>query len=156
MRREDTSSSGYKDVADYFAAREIAAPNIALVREAVTAIRAAKLPDLTKWGTAGSFFKNPIISAEHFNRLKAQYPDMPSFPEPAGKVKIPLGWILDKVCKVKGLSIGGASIHEKQALVIVAKLGATSADVNSLADELGKTVKEKTGIDIEREVEYVI
>lgn len=145
----------YKDVADYFTQKNIAQPTLKDVREAVISIRWGKLPDWKLWGTAGSFFKNPTISANDFMRLKNMYPALPGFPEPDGRVKVSLGWILDKVCNVKGLCKGNACVYEKQALVLVTKPGATSEEVVELAHELMKQVREKTGIVIEGEVEWV-
>ncbi len=148
-------NTSYKDVADYFAAKRIAEPSLEEVRKAIIDIRWNKLPDWKLWGTAGSFFKNPVISAEHFAKLRVTYPELPGYPEPDGRVKVSLGWILDKICNVKGLSRGHVSTYEKQALVIVAQPGATADEVVELTHELMKRVKEKTDIEIEAEVEWV-
>ncbi len=156
--RLDTSGRtniGYKDLADYFVPKNILYPTPSEVREAVIRIRWGKLPDWKLWGTAGSFFKNPIVSAEKFLELKTKYPDLPGFNEPDGQVKVSLGWILDKVCKVKGLCIGNACTYEKQALVVVTKPGATSAEVVNLTKELMNRVRELTGLEISAEVEWV-
>ena len=127
-------------------------PSIHEVRDAVITIRKTKLPDLKKVGTAGSFFKNPIISKEKFAELKEKYPELPSFAEPDGRVKIPLAWIIDKICGFKGKKLGKVGIHETQALVLVNHSDASFEEVEKLAKEIEKSVKEKTGIDIEREV----
>lgn len=158
LNRDGQVNIDYKDLASYFSTRDLknnSKPTLQEVRQAVIEIRASKLPDLNKWGTAGSFFKNPIISTEKLFELKKQYPDLPTFPELDGRVKVSLGWILDKVCNVKGVSIGGARVYEKQALVLVGKTGTTSEEVKKLAQELMKRVKDKVGIDIEPEVEWV-
>ncbi len=146
----------YKDLKEYFQ-DPISVPRSDLVgvREAVVNIRAAKLPDWKKWGTAGSYFKNPIISKKKFESLKKKYSELPGFPESNGDIKISLGWVLDKVCNFKGLSMGRVKIYEKQALVIVASAGATAEEVMKLAQELMREVKKKTGIMIEGEVEWV-
>jgi len=78
----------YKDLKEYFAAKKINAPSSAEVREAVISIRAGKLPDWKLWGTAGSFFKNPVVSAQEYATLKNKYPDLPGFPEANGKIKL--------------------------------------------------------------------
>jgi len=130
----------------------ISKPSIAEVRKAVITIRTAKLPDVRKVGTAGSFFKNPILSKEKFDELKKKYPELPGFLESDGRIKIPLAWIIDKVCGLKGKSWGKAGIHDTQALVIVNHGGATYAEVEKVASEVEKAVKEKTGIVVEREV----
>ncbi len=147
----------YKDLKEYFK-KEIenkSVITISNVRNAVVSIRAEKLPDWRKWGTAGSFFKNPIISNGAYNELKKTYPDIPCFAEPNNNVKIPLGWILDKVCNIKGLKHGHVRVYEKQALVLISEPGATAQEVAELARMLMDFVKEKTGIDIEGEVEWV-
>ncbi len=155
LRRQGVLDISYKDVAAYFSHKGIEHPTLAQVRDAVIDIRWNKLPDWKLWGTAGSFFKNPIIAADHFDVLKRAYPELPGFPEPDGRVKVSLGWILDKVCDARGLCAGNACVYEKQALVLVTKPGATSEEVVSLAHRLMKEVKDKTGIDIEGEVEWV-
>jgi len=145
----------YKDLKEYFAAKNINAPSSAQVREAVISIRAGKLPDWKLWGTAGSFFKNPVVSAKEYVLLKEKYPGLPGFPEAEGKVKLALAWILDNICHAKGMMNGNVGTYEKQALVFVAKPGATAAEVVELAQELMKRVKDATGVTIEGEVEWV-
>ena len=144
----------YRDLKEYFQKNTMPS-SLTAVRAAVIDIRWNKLPDWKLWGTAGSFFKNPIIRAEHYESLKKKYPDLPGFPESSGDVKVSLGWILDKVCNMKGLCIGNVCTYEKQALVLVSKPGATSEEVIAVAQSIMKTVKEKTDIDIEGEVEWV-
>ena len=145
----------YKDVREYFDMRNITQPTLADLRHAIVEIRAGKLPDWKKWGTAGSFFKNPSIPAAQFEELKKKYPDLPGFTEDDGNVKVSLGWILDKVCEARGLTIGKAGTYGKQALVMVAQPGAKAADILAVSQELMKRVKEKTGLTIEAEVEWV-
>ena len=145
----------YKDLSEYFATRKIAEPTLKQVREAVIEIRWGKLPDWKLWGTAGSYFKNPIIPLQQFIDLKLKYPDIPGFPEDDGRIKVSLGWILDRVCHVKGLCVGNVCTYEKQALVVVAKPGATAAEVVAVTQDLIKRVKDATGIVVEGEVEWV-
>ncbi|MEK7163456.1 MAG: FAD-binding protein [Patescibacteria group bacterium] len=124
------------------------------IRKAVIKIRKTKFPELSKIGTAGSFWKNPVISKPRFEELKAQYPNMPSFPS-GDQIKIPLAWILDNICNLKGFTLNSVSLWQNQPLVVTALKGATSSDVKSLAVHVSRTVKEKIGIDIEKEVQYV-
>jgi len=145
----------YKDLQDHFEARAIAAPTLEQVRQAVIDVRWGKLPDWKLWGTAGSFFKNPIVTAEHFAELKKAHPGLPGYPETDGRVKVSLGWILDKICDVKGLCMDRACVYERQALVLVTLPGATAESVVELSNELMKRVKDRTGLDIECEVEWV-
>lgn len=155
LSRKALVNIGYKDIKDYFFKKDIAEPSLKEIREAVIDIRWNKLPDWRLWGTAGSFFKNPIVPSDKFSELKKTYANLPGFPEPDGRVKVSLGWILDNICHVKGMQKGHVQVYEKQALVLVAKPGATSEEVVSLANELMRLVKEKTGIEIEGEVEWV-
>jgi UDP-N-acetylmuramate dehydrogenase len=117
----------------------------------VRSVRARKFPDLTKEGTAGSFFKNPFITLDAYNTLKEKYSDMPGF-ETNGLVKIPLAWILDHVLSLRGYRKGPVRLFEQQPLVLVADANATSADVDALAEEVTKKVFDATKINIEREV----
>ncbi|MFA6554510.1 MAG: UDP-N-acetylmuramate dehydrogenase [Candidatus Paceibacterota bacterium] len=160
---------GYKDLAEYFSKKGFGVdssdvgnsgadekiPSILEVRNAVIEIRGNKLPDWKMWGTAGSFFKNPIIKTKQYDDLKKKFPDLPGFVEPNGMIKIPLGWILDKICNFKGQFFGHVGVYEKQALVIVTRPGASSTEVVELTKKMQDKVKEKTGLIIEAEVEWV-
>ena len=156
LTRSGKPNLSYRDVREYFTLRKISDPTLQQVRDAIVEIRSDKLPDWKAWGTAGSFFKNPVITSAKFAELKKTYPDLPGFMEPDGMVKVSLGWILDKVCNAKGLTMGNVSTYEKQALVLVAKPGATATDVLNFSNELMRRVKEKTGIVIEGEVEWAV
>lgn len=145
----------YKDLVDYFSKENIKNPTLREVREAVIEIRMSKLPDLKVFGTAGSFFKNPTVSSAYFEKLKKHYPDMPGF-FLGYMVKIPLAWIVDKICDLKGYRSGNAGIYEKQAIVLVNHGNAMQKDIDDVAEYIEKAVFEKTGIKVEREVEYVI
>lgn len=156
-----TVNADYKDIQLWLeknAVVESSAITPQLIRRAVIEIRSSKLPDWTKIGTAGSFFKNPIITQQHFADLKSKYPSLPGFPSKNknivddNQVKVSLGWILDHICNVKGLCVGDACVYEKQALVIINKDRATSAQVKELADKLADLVFTATGIRIEPEV----
>lgn len=123
------------------------------IAEAVRGIRAGKFPDLAEWGTAGSFFKNPILSREAADALAARFPGLPQFSVAEGKVKVPLAWILDKALQLRGYEKGAARLFERQPLVLVARAGARAEDVDVLAKEVALRVQEATGIVLEREVE---
>ena len=155
LNKHGRTNIAYKDLADYFNKINVASPTPEQVRQAVIEVRWHKLPDWKIWGTAGSFFKNPVIAAETFSKLKQLYPDLPGFKESDGRVKVSLGWILDKICNVKGLTKGRVSTYEKQALVIVAQPEASASEVVELSRELISKVRDKTGIEIEAEVEWV-
>lgn len=119
----------------------------------VRSIRALKFPQDSEQGTAGSFFKNPIISQERAAALIQRFPGMPLFPHIGGAVKISLAWILDHVLSLKGFSMGRVRLYEKHPLVIVAGAGALSTEIDALAREVSERVFAATGIEIEREVE---
>jgi UDP-N-acetylmuramate dehydrogenase len=121
------------------------------IAAAVRAIRARKFPDLSREGTAGSFFKNPHIPSGAYAALKEKYPELPGFP--AGEtVKVPLAWILDRVLNLRGFREGRARLFEAQPLVIAADAGATSGEVMALAERVAEKVKEATNIELEWEV----
>ncbi len=147
----------YKDVAAYFSGLSIAGqlPSVADVRDAVIHIRQRKLPDVTQIGTAGSFFKNPIITESKFSELSAQYPGLPSFSEKPGFRKIPLAWVLDKVCGLNGLREGNVGLFETQPLALVNFGNATADGVKNFAQKISDIVKNKTGIEIEWEVNHI-
>lgn len=117
----------------------------------VRSIRSGKFPDLRLFGTAGSFFKNPILSEEVYETLSQKYGAIPRFPNPHG-VKIPLAFVLDKVLNMRGYRKGNAWLFGAQPLVLVLDLDGTSNDIEMLAQEVEQRVADATGITIEREV----
>ena len=127
------------------------------VRKAVSDIRKAKLPDPAETGSAGSFFKNPVISREHFDRIAAEAgPDVrvPHFDTPEG-VKIPAAWIIER-CGLKGVQLGGAAVYEKQPLVIVNLTGGASPEeIVALERKVVEAVKERFGVELHPEVEHI-
>lgn len=123
------------------------------VREAVIRIRQEKLPEVSELGSAGSFFKNPVIPTEQFESLRAQYPAIPSYSVEGG-VKVPAAWLIEQ-CGWKGKSIGGARVYERQPLVIVNSGDATPEDVMALARAVRESVETRFGIQISPEVNYI-
>lgn len=123
------------------------------VREAVTTIRQQKLPEVSEIGSAGSFFKNPVISQAQFESLYAQYPTMPHFAVNGG-VKIPAAWLIEQ-CGWKGKGIGGAQVYEKQPLVIVNADNAQPNDVIELANAICQSIQTKFNISVSPEVNYI-
>ena len=123
------------------------------IRKAVVAIRNSKLPDPEVIGNAGSFFKNPVLPRAQVEALRKEYPTMPVY-EVAGNpevLKIATGWMIDTL-GWKGKSMGQAGVHDKQALVLVNRGGATGPEVVALAEEICRQVKEKFGVEIWPEV----
>jgi len=130
-------------------------PSLKNIRDAVIKIRSGKFPDLSKIGTAGSFWKNPIIAKPHFEKLAEKYHGIPSFPAVGDKVKVPLAWILDNICDLKGYAEHRVGLFKNQPLVLVAEDGATADEIRRFAIKVASTVKKKTGIDIEPEVCFI-
>lgn len=140
---------GYGDVEREVEAR--GGTTLRNIREAICAIRRAKLPDPAVLGNAGSFFKNPVVDAATAKRLLAEYADMPHYPAPDGRVKLAAGWLIDRA-GMKGRREGPVGIHERQALVIVNHGGATGGEVIAFARKVQETVREKFSIAIDTEV----
>ena len=124
------------------------------VRELVIATRLAKLPDWKKFPNTGSFFKNIVITKDALEALKVNYPNIPTN-EVAGGYKVPSAWLIEHVAEAKGLKVGDIGTWEKQPLVIVNYGNATAEEINAFAFEIQKKVEEKTGIKLEREVNFV-
>lgn len=124
------------------------------LRAVIIRIRKAKLPDPVEVGNAGSFFMNPVIPLAQYEALCVSYPDMPHYPAGEGKVKVPAGWLIDR-CGWKGKKQGKVGVHDKQALVLVNLGGATGEEVRRLAEDVADSVKEKFGIVIVPEVNYI-
>ncbi len=132
-------------------------------REEIIQTRMAKLPTVGEVGSAGSFFMNPFVPEEKAKELLAQYPDMPHFEvqssnpqilKSSNLVKIPAAWLIEQ-CGWKGKTLGGAQVWPKQPLVVVNANNATPEDIIALAAQVSASVKEKFGIDIHPEVNYI-
>jgi len=148
LDKNGAPNASYKDLA------EIPGFNLGEIRKKVLEVRAGKFPDLKKEGTAGSFFLNPVVSAQKAAGLLAKYPDLPQFNAENG-VKVSLAWLLDRALGIKGLSVGGARLFERQPLVISASRDAHSRDVAELAGKVADLVRDKLQIDIEPEVKII-
>jgi len=128
--------------------------NLHNIRKAVIAIRESKLPDPVKVGNAGSFFKNPVVPEIVAGELKDLYPDIPLYPMEAGFFKIAAGWLIEKA-GWKGKSVGLSAIHDKQALVIINKGGATGREIFELSEMVTKDILRKFNLELEREVQVI-
>ncbi len=132
----------------------ISDPGINDISQAVIAIRQSKLPDPKKIGNSGSFFKNPIVPIELFEKLKSEFPEIPSYPVSTKNVKIPAGWLIDKT-GLKGYRDGDAGIHKNQALVLVNYGKASGEEILHLARKVQDMVQKKFGIELEPEVNII-
>lgn len=124
------------------------------VAAAVCQIRSEKLPDPQIMGNAGSFFKNPVVEADKAAILLQENPHMPHYPQGNDKVKLAAAWLIDQ-CGLKGYQVGGAAVHEKQALVLVNKNQASAADVVALSQEICHRVAERFGVELECEPNWI-
>lgn len=128
-------------------------PSLTKVREAVIRIRQQKLPEVSELGSAGSFFKNPVVPQAKADELLQQYPAMPHYDAPNG-VKIPAAWLIEQA-GMKGVCEGGAQVYERQPLVIVNIGSATAQDIVRLAARVSEAVRTKFDITISPEVNYI-
>ncbi len=128
--------------------------NLKNIRSTIINIRESKLPDPKIAGNAGSFFMNPVVSKEKYLALQSEFPQMPHYYISETEEKIPAGWLIDQ-CGWKGKSIGNAGVHDKQALVLVNRGGATGTEIVYLAEQIQHSIKERFGIKLQPEVNYI-
>lgn len=128
--------------------------NLQNIKQAVVDIRSDKLPDVGVIGSAGSFFKNPIVDVEIAKKIEGEFKEMPVFLSGEGKAKLAAGWLIDKA-GWKGYREGDLGVHEKQALILVNYGNATGQDIYNLSEKIKESVFEKFGVDLEREVNCV-
>ncbi|MGS0740511.1 UDP-N-acetylmuramate dehydrogenase [Glaciimonas sp. GG7] len=144
----------YGDVAQELATCGIEIPGARDISDAVIAIRTRKLPDPAVTGNAGSFFKNPIVSAAHRNILLAQHPELVSYLQADGGFKLAAGWLIDQ-SGWKGKSLGPVAMYQQQALVLINLGGATGADVVRLSQAVQADVMTRFGVALEPEPIFV-
>ncbi|PIP86472.1 UDP-N-acetylenolpyruvoylglucosamine reductase [Candidatus Campbellbacteria bacterium CG11_big_fil_rev_8_21_14_0_20_44_21] len=154
LKKTEKANLSYRDLEDFFAGKDRASVKALDVRKALKIIRGAKFPDLKKFGTAGSFFRNPVVSVKKFKILKSKYPDLPEFYEAKG-CKLSLAFILDRVCGLRGYKLKNAGLYKNQPLVFVNFGGAEARDILNLGKKVRKKVFEKTGVEIFAEVTFV-
>ncbi len=147
-------NTSYGAIQEELHKKTIKNPTIKDVSNAVILIRKSKLPDPKEIGNSGSFFKNPVISTQHFNQLKKQYPNIPNYIISDDLVKVPAGWLVEQ-CGFKGKRFGDAGVHKKQALVLVNYNKATGKEIYELAQKILKSVHEKFNINLEIEVNII-
>ena len=144
----------YGAISNQLKEMKVEKPTIQDVSNAVIVIRQSKLPDPKVIGNSGSFFKNPIVSTQHYNTLKTIFPDIPSYIVSEKEVKVPAGWLIEKA-GFKGKTFGNYGVHKHQALVLVNYGGANGTDILKLAKLIQKTVNRIFNIDIETEVNII-
>jgi UDP-N-acetylmuramate dehydrogenase len=140
----------YKAVQDYLDAHNITIFTPQIIRDAVIAIRADKLPDPSVTPNTGSFFKNAIIEDWQLADLKKNYPDVPTYDMPGGRVKVPTGWLIEQT-GLKGKTLHGMRVHDKNALVLINESAANYADLAAARDEITGAVRDQFRIAIVQE-----
>ena len=126
----------------------------AQLRQTIIAVRQSKLPDPRVQGNAGSFFMNPVVSRQEWEHLHAEYPGAPHYEVDESHVKVPAGWLIEQA-GWKGRALGPAAVHDRQALVLVNRGGATGADILALCDAVRADVRSRFGIDLHPEVNFI-
>ncbi|MGY4878131.1 UDP-N-acetylmuramate dehydrogenase [Vreelandella aquamarina] len=146
LKRHAEPKLGYGDLSERVGGN----PSSADVAHAVCQVRQEKLPDPAELANAGSFFKNPLVSAKQAEVLLSRYPALPHFAQPDGTFKLAAGWLIDQ-CGLKGVRFGAFGVHERQALVLVHFGGGDRAALLDVADHVVATVKARFGVALEVE-----
>ncbi|MCP9769051.1 UDP-N-acetylmuramate dehydrogenase [Lacihabitans sp. LS3-19] len=147
----NVSYGAIKDTLTEMGVTELSSKSIS---DAVIAIRKSKLPDPAEIGNSGSFFKNPEISKTLFEKVKAEFPNIPSYPIDENTVKVPAGWLIEQAAW-KGKRFGDIGVHDKQALVLVNYGEGKGQEIADLAKEIAFSVLQKFGIEIKPEVNFI-
>ena len=166
LQKEAPLHLEYGNIKAYLEQSGIERPTLQQLHDAICAIRNAKLPDVKQIGSAGSFFKNPVIERAQFEALLKEYPSMPHYDDPNGMVKVPAGWLIEHcgpstgsgtaaVKSWKGWRDEHVGVYDKQALVLVHYGGGKGHDIVELAHRIQDSVEEKFGIRISPEVNFV-
>ncbi len=173
LKKDAPLNLEYGNIKAYLEQNGIVNPTLQQLHDAICAIRDAKLPDVKQIGSAGSFFKNPVIERAQFETLLKEYPMMPHYDEPNGKVKVPAGWLIEhcgpstlrrsqgsgtsdsEFESWKGWRNEQVGVYDKQALVLVHFGGGKGEDIVYLAKRIQDSVEEKFGISISPEVNFV-
>ncbi|MFZ4680654.1 MAG: UDP-N-acetylmuramate dehydrogenase [Flavobacterium sp.] len=153
-KRNHKINTSYGDITKELEKQNVVTPNLKDVSNAVIAIRQSKLPDPAALGNSGSFFKNPIIPKEQYEKVHALHPEMPHYVVSETEVKVPAGWLIEKA-GFKGKRFGDAGIHKNQALVLVNYGNATGQEILSVSRDIQATILKEFGIAIEAEVNVI-
>lgn len=140
----------YAGLQAYFDANNVTLFTPQVIRDAVIAIRADKLPDPAVTPNTGSFFKNAIVEDWQLTDLRSEYPDMPTYDMPDGKFKVPTGWLIEQ-CGYKGKSLHNMRVHDKNALVLINESATRYSDLAAARDEIIGAVRDQFRITIEQE-----
>ena len=147
-------NTSYGDITKELEKQNVSTPTLKDVSNAVIAIRQSKLPDPKKLGNSGSFFKNPIIPKEQYEKVHQLHPEMPHYVVSETEVKVPAGWLIERA-GFKGKRFGDAGIHKNQALVLVNYGNATGQEILAISRDIQTTILKEFGIAIEAEVNVI-
>lgn len=154
LKKNPEINTTYGAISDELRNMQVQHPGIRDVSNAVMNIRRSKLPDPKETGNAGSFFKNPEVTADFYEQLKQRFPQLVAYPLASGGYKLAAGWLIEQ-CGLKGFAFNGAAVHNKQALVLVNKNHCTGADVYELSSLVLEKVFDTFGVTLEREVNII-
>jgi UDP-N-acetylmuramate dehydrogenase len=154
LNKKPTFHIEYGAIKDTLAEMNISEMSIKSISDAVIHIRQSKLPNPAEIGNAGSFFKNPEIPNTQFEALKAQFPTIPAYPVSETTTKVPAGWLIEQA-GWKGQRFGNIGVHAKQALVLVNYGGGKGQEIKELSQKIQASVKEKFGIQLSAEVNFI-
>ncbi len=155
LRKKDhVLNTSYGAIKAQLKQKSVTKPTIKQVSEAVIAIRQQKLPDPNILGNSGSFFKNPVLKQQQFNKFSTNHPEAPFYKLEDGTVKVPAGWLIEQT-GYKGKRIGDAGVHKDQALVLVNFGKASGAEIQQLAQSIQNDVHLKFGIELIPEVNII-
>lgn len=152
LRKDTMQPPFYTSLQNYLDQHNITDYSPTSIRQAVTSIRAIKLPDPTAVANTGSFFKNPIVTAEKAKTVVNSFPDVPQYPLPDGSVKLAAGWLIEKA-GLRGYANHGMKTYEENALVVVNDKASSYSDLFNFREEIVGAVRDKFGITLEQEPE---
>ena len=149
LQREFHPNIQYKALSEALRSAGIESPTPQQLADTITQVRWGKLPRPEEMGSAGSFFKNPVVPAEQYHKLKETYPDIVAYPVSEG-YKLAAGWLIEHA-GWKGRSLGRCGVYEKQALVLVNRGGCTGQEVLALAEAVTEAVRSQFGVTLQKE-----
>jgi UDP-N-acetylmuramate dehydrogenase len=153
-KKNHTYHVSYGAIRDTLKQQGVEELTVKAVSDAVIFIRQTKLPDPSRIGNAGSFFKNPSIQADLLDLIRKDHPSIPTFPSENNLIKIPAGWLIEQ-CGWKGKTFDNIGVHKDQALVLVNYGGGKGENIWQLAMKIQQSVREKFNITLQPEVNVI-
>lgn len=154
LRKKPVFHTSYGAIQQELERMDVRELSIQAIAQAVIQIRTSKLPDWKEVGNAGSFFKNPVIPNDQYASLKIRFPSVVAFPSGADHTKLAAGWLIEQ-CGWKGFRKGDAGCYPKQALVLVNYGHATGSELFALSEQIIASVRDRFGVELEREVNII-